>query len=285
MCDWFFREGYNSGGAYVDSETMKARLKYYIETVINHFENKYPGVIYCWDVVNEAVADNMADYEIDDQRHLRKARDGKANQFYNVIGKEYVELSFLYAKDTILALIKENPDIDIKLFYNDYSTFYPGKREAIIALANSINNYAKDEGGNFRKLCDGIGMQGYIGGFGTQNGCMNKEDIARIVTAIKFFAQNNLEVHITEMAVRNYMGDKYTLEKHAEFYADLFEALKNINSESKILTSVSIWGLYDAPYLSTSDYAYKMNGPYCGLFTEMMIPKVAFEKVYEVLKQ
>ena len=55
MPSWFFREGYKNDGAFVSSDLMKKRLQYYIEEVVAHFETNFPGVIYCWDVVNEAV--------------------------------------------------------------------------------------------------------------------------------------------------------------------------------------------------------------------------------------
>ena len=43
MCDWFFREGYTTDGAYVSADVMKYRLQKYIEEVMTHFEKKYPG--------------------------------------------------------------------------------------------------------------------------------------------------------------------------------------------------------------------------------------------------
>ena len=52
---WFFREGYKDDGAYVDKETMLARMESYIRQLLEHVQENYPGVIYCWDVVNEAV--------------------------------------------------------------------------------------------------------------------------------------------------------------------------------------------------------------------------------------
>ena len=61
-----------------------------------------------------------------------------------------------------------------------------------------------DETGAPRKLTDGVGMQGYIGGYGTQSGCMNIDDIQKITTAIEKYADLGVEVQLTEMAVRNY---------------------------------------------------------------------------------
>ena len=279
MTDWFFRMGYNSKMPYVDEETMRFRLKSYIEKVITHFETKYPGVIYCWDVVNEAIADGSSEWVAGDPRHLRASRGGTSNIFRDRMGDDYVEYAFLCARDTVDKL-----GADIKLFYNDYNMFFPEKRAAAIELVKSINTYAVDENGEYRKLVDGIGMQGYIGGYGTQQGCMNAGDIASIRDSIKAYAALGLEVQITEMAVRNY--DETRIDAHGTFYGNLFKTFRSVNTdpENPVLTAVCIWGLSDNPYMSKNDYSYKMNGPYCGLVTETLAVKPAFEKVYRVLK-
>lgn len=272
MSDWFFREGYDTSKKYVSKAMMQKRLQYYIKDVITHFEKKYPGVIYCWDVVNEAVSDSKAG---DDKRNLRKD-----NQFYKILGSDYVEQAFLYAKNTV-----EELGANIKLYYNDYNSFYASKREAIVNLVESINQYAKDANGNYRKLCDGIGMQGYIGGYGTQNGCMNDANITDIKTSIEKYASLGCEVQVTEMAVRNYVGTAKMKKKHAEFYKKLFQMLVGINAgESKPLKAVCIWGWVDDPTLTQGSYGYSMNGPYCGLFTELYAVKDSFRYVYDVLK-
>ena len=290
MCDWFFREGYKTDGAYVSADVMKNRLKMYIDEVMTHFEEKYPGAIYCWDVVNEAVADNAGEFADDDVRHVRQVRGGKTNLFYDYIGSDYVELAFRYAYETRAKLQAANSKTNIKLFYNDYNTFATygaNKRDAIIQLVKSVNSFASDGNGGYLKLCDGIGMQSYIGGYGQQSGCMNDNDITLVKNAIEKFAENNVEVHVTELAVRNYDNDAEP--EHAAFYKKLVQTYVDINKSAQAagktgpITSLSIWGLFDAPYLSTADYSYKMNGPYCGLFTELYQPKQSFKEVYEVL--
>lgn len=290
MCDWFFREGYKTDGAYVSADVMKNRLKMYIDEVMTHFEEKYPGAIYCWDVVNEAVADNAGEFADDDVRHVRQVRGGKTNLFYDYIGSDYVELAFRYAYETREKLQVANSKTNIKLFYNDYNTFATygaNKRDAIIQLVKSINSFESDGNGGYLKLCDGIGMQSYIGGYGQQSGCMNDNDITLVKNAIEKFAENNVEVHVTELAVRNYDNDAEP--EHAAFYKKLVQTYVDINKAAQAagktgpITSLSIWGLFDAPYLSTADYSYKMNGPYCGLFTELYQPKQSFKEVYEVL--
>ena len=289
MCDWFFREGYTTDGAYVSADVMKYRLQKYIEEVMTHFEKKYPGVIYCWDVVNEAVADNKGEFAADDVRHVRTVRSGKTNLFYNHIGKDYVELAFKYAYETRKTLGAEDR---IKLFYNDYNTFMTygtNKRDAIVELVKSVNSSVSDGQGGHLKLCDGIGMQSYIGGYGQQSGCMNDNDITAVKNAIEKFASIRVEVHVTELAVRNYERSDEREAEHGAFYKKLMQTYVDINKEAKAkgetgpITSLSIWGLFDAPYLAETDYSYKMNGPYCGLFTELYQPKEAFKEVYKVL--
>jgi len=265
---WFFRQGFKNDGEFVSSDMMKKRLQYYIEEVVTHFETKFPGLVYCWDVVNEAVADGTNEAAAGDERRIRTSRSGTPNYFYQVIGPDYVELAFKYARE---AANKVNPNI--KLFYNDYNTFYSPKKEAIGKLLTSIN---KDE-----KLCDGLGMQGYVGGYGKQEGCMNPNDIKLFKEAIKFYSDMGLEVHVTELALRNYSPD-YAAD-HENFYENFFKMLVS-SAQNYNLTSVSIWGITDNPYLPKNDYSYKMNGPYCGLYNADCTKKPEYFKVAGVLE-
>lgn len=270
MTQWFFREGFKSDGAIVSKEEMEKRLKIYIEDVITHFETEFPGLVYCWDVVNEAVADGANEWIPDNPYHIRKSRGGQTNIFYQTMGEDYVKYAFKCAHDTVQ---KVNPNI--KLFYNDYSTFYQGKRDAIIALIKYLN---KDE-----KLCDGVGMQGYIGGYGQQNGCMSNNDLSLIKTAIKMYSDLGIEVQLTEVAVRNY--DVLQMEKHGKFYGNLMRTIISACNEGANFTGLTIWGIADNPNLSKSDYSYKMNGPYCGLFDKDLKYKKAYKEVYKVLAE
>lgn len=292
MCDWFFREGYDSNKGYVDQDTVKQRVKSYIRDVVTHFENKFPGVIYCWDVVNEAVdLNNKADSS--DSRCIEN------NIFTERMGSDYVELAFQYTQEVLDELERAGTVSDadaIKLYYNDFSTYDTNKCKAICALVKSIN---KKE-----KLCDGVGMQCYIGGWtgGTSNttpvtddsnvqkNSMNERDIAAIEAAIKNFGACGVEVQVTEMAVRNWSDSAEYRKKHAEFYGKLMAKLLELAQgnesgfdQNKPLTAISIWGLYDEPDLPVTDYSYSMNGTRCGLFTETCAVKDSFRSVYEVL--
>ncbi len=280
MTTWFFHEGYDDAKPFADQETMRLRLASYIDQVMTHFEEKFPGLIYCWDVVNEAIGDSASEYAAGDPRHLRTLRSGQPNLFLEHVGDDYVPFAFLCARNTA-----EKLGADIRLFYNDYNMFQAGKRTAALALIDSINTYARNDAGEFRKLIDGVGLQGYLGGYGTQSGCLTDSILRDLAASIQIYADRGLEVQITEMAVRNY--DKEKAPEHAAFYARLFtEVFLPANAgEKKPLTAVCIWGVSDCPQLPQSHYTWKLNSPYGGLITEKNEIKTSFDAVYHALKQ
>ena len=279
MTTWFFHEGYDDAQPLADEETMRARLASYIDQVITHFEEKFPGVIYCWDVVNEAIGDNANEWDASDARHLRTTRNGTPNIFLNQIGADYVEYSFLCARETV-----EKLGVDIRLFYNDYNMFMDEKRTAALALVESINSYAKNEDGTDRKLIDGIGMQGYLGGYGVQEGCLEEHLITDVKESIEIYSALGLEVQLTEMAVRNFEKDLY--KEHDEFYSRLFsEVFMKANTDgSNPLTAVCIWGLVNASPFDKNSYVYKLNSPYGCLLANNCKINTCFDAVYHTLK-
>ena len=275
MTQWFFHEDYDMTKPIADQETMRARLASYIDQVITHFEEKFPGIIYCWDVANEAIGDSASDWRADDPRHIRIVRDGGPNFFQAYVGDDYVEFAFLCARNTV-----EKLGADIRLFYNDYNMFMNDKRAAAVALIRSIQSY--DPGG--RPLIDGLGMQGYLGGYGVQDGCLAESLITGVKESIGIYSGLGVEVQLTEMAVRNF--DQSKAAEHAAFYGRLFSEvfMKANTEEDHPLTAVCIWGLVDASPYDKQNYVYKMNSPYgCFLSTKYEI-KTCFDTVYHVLK-
>ncbi len=279
MTEWFFHESYDAAKPVVSREVMLARLESYITQVVTHFETEFPGVIYCWDVVNEAMGDSAEDTLAGDARLLRTTRSGAPNAFYQYIGDDYVEYSFLYARNAVEAL-----GADIELYYNDYNMLYPAKRNAAKALVESINSFAKDDQGNARKLIDGIGMQGYMGGYGEQSGCLSDDLISNTKASIKAFADLGMKVHITEMALRNY--EEAQIAEHAAFYGKMFDMLSGINQElgENVLTCVTIWGVNDVTPNNWNTYTWKLNGTLGGILTEQGEIKTSFDAMYDALK-
>ena len=278
MTEWFFHEDYDPDRPVASREALLARLESYITQVVTHFESEIPGVIYCWDVVNEAMGDSPADCLPGDPRLLRVSRNGQPNAFFEYIGPDYVEYSFLFARNAVEAL-----GADIGLFYNDYNMLYPEKRNAARYLVESINSFAKDENGEPRRLIDGIGMQGYMGGYGEQAGCLSPDLITNTEASIRTFADLGMEVHLTEMALRNY--DASRSEEHAAFFGRMFAMLRDINASlgRRALTSVTLWGVSDITPSAWNEYSWKLNGTFSGILTESGRIKTSFDAMYDAL--
>jgi endo-1,4-beta-xylanase len=121
---WFFVD---EKGDTVSAETLKARMKSHISTVVGRYKGRIKG----WDVVNEAIMEDGS---------YRKSK------FYEILGEEFIPLAFQYAHEA---------DPQAELYYNDYNEWYPGKRAAIIKMVKSF----KERGIRI----DAIGMQGHVG--------------------------------------------------------------------------------------------------------------------------
>lgn len=253
--DWFFREGYLPNGAYVDRETMLFRLESYIRQVLEFTQREYPGVIYAWDVVNEAVEIVPGHYETQTGFNIRtKHGDNEDNLWYKIVGVDYVEKAFEYAR-------KYAAD-DVKLFYNDYNTFQGAKREAIYRLAS----YLKSKG-----LIDGIGMQSYIGL--DYPGLSSGSDSYK--TALMRFGELGLEIHVTELSIDAGGSSLEQYERQAARYGEVFRILSEVDDVYANITSVTVFGLMDNYILYTNDTQTNR------LFDGQLQPKPAFYQVIQ----
>lgn len=254
--NWFFRTDYSDFGKYVDRETMLARIESYIRQVLEFTQKEYPGVIYAWDVVNEAVEDSTGCYETKSGFNIRtKFSRIHDNPWYVVVGIDYVEKAFEYARKYA------NPEV--KLFYNDYNTFQPVKTRAIYRLASHL----KDKG-----LIDGIGMQGYMSLTypGISSGINN------FMTALAILGELGLEIHVTELSINPKGSDTELLKMQADRYEEVFRVLVDMKSSGLAnITSVTVFGLMDH-YLF-----YVHDRTTTRLFDRRLQPKPAF---YSVLK-
>ena len=110
---------------------------------------------------------------------------------------------------------------------------------------------------------------------------MNPADIDLIRTAVEKFSNLGVDVHITEMAVRNY--DETLMAEHAAFCGQLFDMFVEMNKDKTRITNISIWGVNDAPWMDESNGNYKQNSPYCGLYDEDYKRKDAYYSVLEAM--
>ncbi len=145
----------DENGENVTPEVLMERMKEHISTVVG----RYKGVIKGWDVVNEAILEDGS---------YRKSK------FYEILGEEFIPLAFQYA---------EEADPDAELYYNDYNEWYPGKRETVVRLINTL----KERGIRI----DGIGMQGHVG--------MTNPTIETYQETIDDYVTAGVKVLITEL--------------------------------------------------------------------------------------
>ncbi len=231
-CKYFFHEDYDTSKPLASKEVMLERLRSFIMQTIMYFEEKYPGTIHTWDVVNEAIATSADEYTKGDARQIQITD----NMFYDTIGSDYVEYSFLYAREAVNQLkeLYTDRDINIKLFYNDFNCYEYKKRNAICALVKSIQEFGQAQGmGN---LIDGVGMQCYLGmtgkGASAQPDALlqtsTKQTVSSIPNAVFKFHDLGCEVQFTELTIRNYKETDNAAQ--AEYYEKFMQMAIDINN-------------------------------------------------------
>ncbi|MCR5502365.1 MAG: endo-1,4-beta-xylanase [Lachnospiraceae bacterium] len=203
---WFFHKGYNEMKPLADRDTMLKRMESYIRGVLEFTKEKYPGVIYAWDVVNEAV----------DEGAVRKSLWTKT------VGEDYVLKAFEFAR--------KYADPDTALFYNDYETAEEWKRDFIIKeiLKPLIA----------KNLVDGMGMQSHL--------LMDHPTPEAYRTALEMYGALGLEIHVTELDMHNADPSKESMKALADRYRQFFEILLDAKKSGKAnVTSVTFWNLLD----------------------------------------
>jgi len=236
--DWFFKEGDQP----VSKEVLKERMHKHIQTVVSHFKDR----VYAWDVVNEAISEDKNEY-------LRTS-----SPWYKIMGEDYIELAFQYAHEA---------DPNAILFYNDFNTWQPEKRDKIIRLVKSLKEKGVPVGG--------IGMQGHW-----KIGSPTKEQIK---TAIDMFAALGVTVQITELDVSVYQSDtdkqvEMTPEleqQQADYYRMCFDVFREKKDK---ISSVTFWGAADN-YTWLNNFPVRGRKNYPLLFDTKLQPKKAFNLI------
>lgn len=241
---WFFAEGYSKeeDAPLADRDTMLARLENYIRGVLEAIQERWPGVIYVWDVVNEAI----------DNGGLRESLWTKT------VGEDFVIQAFRFAR--------KYADSKVSLFYNDYDTFVPWKRDVI---CERILKPLLAEG-----LVDGMGMQAHL---------TMETDLAEFEKSLQVFGALPLQVQITELDIHNADSSEASMDALAERYAQLFRILLGNKKEGKAnVTGVTFWGLHDGITWLTF---FRKERSYPLLFDENLQPKKAYEAVCRVAEE
>ena len=169
FADWMFTD---KKGKPVKKEVFYQRLRDHIHTVVN----RYKDIVYCWDVVNEAMADDGRPFNFVDGKMV-PASPYRQSRHFQLCGDEFIAKAFEFAREA---------DPDGLLFYNDYSCVDPGKRERIYNMVKKM----KDAG----VPIDGIGMQGHYNIY-----FPDEEQLDQTITK---FSELVKHIHITELDLR-----------------------------------------------------------------------------------
>lgn len=216
--EWFFHEDYDENKPYVSKDVMLGRMENYIRQVMEHYDgadSEFKGMIYAWDVVNEAVNDSDGGMRTD------------SSWFKVFYSFDYVEQAFVYANKYAPA--------DVKLFYNDYNDTNAKKADGICALIEQIK-------ANPEARIDGMGMQGHYD--------MNFSASEFEESAKKYAALVD-EIQITELDMKSstdYDGTNQEEEyqKQAYVYKSLYDTVIRLKNEENIpITAIVFWGTDD----------------------------------------
>lgn len=152
---WFTRD---DEGNEVTREVLIERMRDHITTVVTRYKGRVKG----WDVVNETFEDDGA--------------WRRRSPFVQIIGEDFLEMAFQFAHEA---------DPNAELYYNDYSMFLPGRRDAVVRMIRNL----KAKGIRI----DAIGMQAHYG--------MDYPDLSEVEKSIQAFIAEGVNVMITEFDV------------------------------------------------------------------------------------
>ena len=211
---WFFAENWSNmpNAPLVDRDTMLLRLENYIRDEMAYVNGKYPGVVYAWDVVNEAIDPGMG--------HAEGLRT-EGNLWYQVIGGDWIEWAFTFAR--------KYAEPDQKLFYNDYDCAKAEKIEPLCALLKALRE---------KGLVDGLGMQSHLR--------MDSPTISEYENALTRYAGLGLTIHVTELDIAAADGTALGQMRLACRYRELFSLLERLKTENGCdIGNVTVWGFKD----------------------------------------
>ena len=215
-------------------------LRAHIQVVVN----RYKDVVYCWDVVNEA----MSDANNPDAPYEQSFRQSTA---YQLCGDEFILKAFQFAHEA---------DPTATLFYNDYSAWTPAKRTYIYNMVKKL----QAEGAPIT----GIGMQGHYNIY-------DNPTIEDFEKAIQMYLELVDDIQITEFDVRinheaggqlqfsrgegQVLTDSIAQLQMAK-YDELFKVIRKYK---KNFSCVTFWNLGDRDsWLGANNFPLLFDGQY-----------------------
>ncbi|KAF2744816.1 glycoside hydrolase family 10 protein [Sporormia fimetaria CBS 119925] len=212
----------------------------------NHIKNEaraFKDDCIAWDVVNEAFNE-----------------DGTYREtiFYKVIGKEYIELAFKFAR-------KYTPRKTM-LYYNDYNIETVNNKS--LAVAELVKDFQRR-----RIPIDGVGLQAHYT-VGRSPSYQQQMDV------MKMFNDLKMEVAMTELDVRQpTLPETQEMRiQQAEAYRDAVKACR----DAKNCIGVTVWDFWDP--VSWVPYTFPGQGNAC-LWDDNFNKKEAYYYISDMLRE
>jgi endo-1,4-beta-xylanase len=209
---WIFTD---AAGDTVSKEVLLQRLKQHIFDVVT----RYKGKVAAWDVVNEAIDDAPGQFYRD-------------NAWYRICGPEYIAKAFEYAHEA---------DPQAILYYNDYNTEIPQKRDKVFSLMKQLLDAGVP--------VNGLGLQGHWSIYEP-----SEQDLR---AALDIYSGLNLKIMITELDVSIYPPEagsralkpgeilEFTRDLEAKQVAMYKMCFKVFREYKHVISGVTFWGLSD----------------------------------------
>ena len=226
FADWMFTD---KKGKPVTKEVFYQRLREHIHTVVN----RYKDVVYAWDVVNEAMADdNQFGPRFGFGRPGQEPSPYRQSRHFQLCGDEFIAKAFQFAREA---------DPNTLLFYNDYSCVDEGKRERIYNMVKKM----KDAG----VPIDGIGMQGHYNIYFPSEEQLEKA-IVRFKEIVKHINITELDLRMNNESGGQLMFSRGEAKPMPEYmgtlqtdqYARLFKVFRK---HADVIDNVTFWNLGD----------------------------------------
>ena len=230
---WMYQD---ENGQLLSKEELFANMKSHINAIVS----RYKDIVYCWDVVNEAMAD---------EQRWPGASPYRNSPLFQIAGDEFIAKAFEYAREA---------DPDALLFYNDYNEADPAKSVRIYNMVKKM----KDAG----VPIDGIGMQGHYNVYGPK-----PEDIDAAIIKYKELVDH---IHVTELDIRinEDMGGALRFNQGKAQVADFEKVLqedqynnvfKVFRKHADVIDCVTFWNLGDKDsWLGVNNYPLLFDADY-----------------------
>ena len=220
---WMYTD---SEGKEVSKEVLLQRIRKHIQAIVS----RYKDIVYCWDVVNEAITDDP-----NAENPYRQSR------LYKIAGDDFIREAFRAAREA---------DPKALLFYNDYNECDRAKRNRIYKMVKEM----KADG----VPIDGIGMQGHYN--------IYSPSAEEVDESIRLYKSVVSHIHVTELDVRvnREMGGQLQFSRDAVDISDEVKKMQEQQYESLFRTfsrhadaveCVTFWNLSDRDsWLGANNY-------------------------------